>query len=284
MSQLGRADPFRASGIPELQRLAELLSDALAEVDRVQGERSGLLRELQAQNLALTDAVRAKDEFLGLVSHELRTPLTTITGNAAILRNRFETLDRDSAAGALDDVIDSADRLSAIIENMLALARLERGMPIELEPCLVRRHAARIIDRHRRRHPGRVIELDAQDTPATVLCSPTYLEQILDNLLTNAGKYGGEGPITVRIETSERELRLSVLDRGPGIDHVEGLFTPFHRGDRDLHKPGMGLGLALCKRLVDAQGGHIWAMRRDDGRGSNIGFALPLFEEQHTPD
>lgn len=238
------------------------------------------LAELRLQETMeeLRRASDAKDEFLGLVSHELKTPITTILGNAEVLQRRADELDDESRTGAYADIHDEADRLHRIIDNLLVLARLEQGGQLEREPLLVRRLVERIVHEHQRRHPYRPINVRAEVGPTPIVAEPSYIEQVLRNLLSNAEKYSAPTmAIDVVIARTGDELELAVLDRGSGFpeDEADRLFTPFYRSPTAaMRADGVGIGLAVCKRLIEALGGRVWARRRDGG-GADIGFALP---------
>jgi len=118
------------------------------------------------------------------------------------------------------------------------------------------------------------VELPAADT--IVLAIETYLEQILHNLLQNAAKYNQQdAPVDISTVVSERMVEICVADRGIGVKDRDLVFQPFHReADADKRASGMGLGLAVCKALVEAQGGSIWVEEREGG-GSIFCFTLP---------
>ncbi len=228
----------------------------------------------------LRRANAAKDEFLGLVSHELRTPITTIMGNAEILRRRGADLTQEARDSALGDIADEAVRLNRIIINLLLLARLEQGQEIDVEPIMPERDAQRVIANFEKMHAPRAVRLTCAST-APVLASATYFEQVLMNLLSNADKYSPkQALIDVSIERTGDLVAFTVSDRGAGIpdadrDHV---FEPFYRSnDAVATAPGIGIGLAVCRRLVTAQGGEIEAQRRPGG-GTTLRFTLPAVE------
>jgi two-component system sensor histidine kinase KdpD len=172
--------------------------------------------------------------------------------------------------------------LHRIVDNLLVLARLEQGQRLESEPTLVRRIINRVIQEHRRRFPGRAIELHHDEKLIPALASPEYTEQVVRNLLSNAEKYSPrESVIEVHIGKEDEDLVVRVLDRGQGIDEseLENVFTPFYRSPANSPAaPGAGIGLAVCKRLVEAQSGRIWAKRRDGG-GSEFGFSVPIADD-----
>ena len=241
-------------------------------------------QEMEAANRQLQAANEIKDEFLGLVSHELRTPLTTISGNAQIL-TRNTTLDDEARGQALADIAAAGARLQRIVDNLLHIARAEQGQALEDEPLIVVRVVARVINRHRERYPERHFELVEHGDRRPVTFSEPSLEQVIENLITNAEKYSPpEKPITIEIERDDAEVRIRVLDRGHGIaeTELERIFEAFYRSSegRGLVE-GLGIGLAVCKRLVEAHGGRMWVERRPGG-GSEFGIGLPAHADDET--
>ena len=250
----------------------------LAQTAAIAIQNVELFERMERLAVDLSRANAIKDELLGLVSHELRTPLTTIVGMTEVLRRR--STDADSAS-VLDDIAGEADRLQRLIENMLVLARIESDK-LAFEPILLQRTVPAQIAEVRRRYPEREIRLDIPDTMLPVIAQPTYVEQIIHNLLTNAAKYSRPGsPIEIRAVEREPVAAILVLDKGEVVDPTElpRLFEPFFRSSRARHMSGAGLGLAVCKRLVEAQSGEIWARAREGG-GLELGFTLPLFDEE----
>jgi signal transduction histidine kinase len=143
-----------------------------------------------------------------------------------------------------------------------------------------------VVERHRDRHPERLYKLveDGQRDPVT--CAPVYLTQVVENLLTNAEKYSPtEGEITVRVERSGAAVRVSVLDRGRGIrpEEAAALFQPFYRGADRGSAPGLGIGLAVCKRFAESEGGAMSAAPRDGG-GAEFAITLPVSREGDLAD
>jgi PAS domain S-box-containing protein len=229
--------------------------------------------------LAASNAV--KDEFLGLVSHELRTPVTTIFGNAHLLRGRAGLLATEETESMLTDIADESNRLLGIIENLLLLTRLGAGSPPDLEPQLLAHVTRTAVDAYRQHHPSRTINLEIQAGRVVVEADRGHLEMLLDNLLTNAAKYSpATTEIDVIVASSDHEARVEVRDRGIGIADADEsqLFTAFYRSDSaKMRTSGLGIGLAVCRRIVDSLGGRIWARPRDGG-GTEAGFALPVAE------
>jgi PAS domain S-box-containing protein len=237
---------------------------------------------LRATAHALQASNAVKDEFLGLVSHELRTPVTTILGNAHLLRDRSARISDEDRDGMLGDIASDAERLRTIVENLLLLTRLESGSSSEAEPQVLAHVVRKAVDCYGARRPERRITLDSEPRYVIVESDRSYLEMLIENLLSNADKYSPpDNPIEVVLRTDEQEAQVLVLDRGIGIDEDEAhkLFAPFYRAEAARGKAnGVGIGLAVCKRVVESLGGRIWARPRPGG-GAELGFALPLAGE-----
>jgi two-component system sensor histidine kinase KdpD len=231
---------------------------------------------------ALEASNAAKDEFLGLVSHELRTPVTTIFGNARLLQTHGAELTEEVRAAMISDIATDADRLHSIIENLLHLTRLGSGTRPELEPQVVDRVVEHAVASFAARNPDRTIEITGDRPRAIVDGDETYITLLLENLLNNAAKYSPpDASIEVEISEVDDEVVVEVLDRGLGLEDVDTtrLFEPFFRAERARTAAnGIGIGLALCQRIVDALDGRVWARSRDGG-GAAVGFALPIAME-----
>lgn len=244
------------------------------------------LRQAQSQLEAVAEELRrassVKDEVLGLVSHELRTPLTTLKGNASLLKRHADTLDPADRLQAFRDIEADAERLQQIIENMLLLARIQGTGGAELEPILLGRLLRTSVDEHRERYPTPPVRLAVEDDSTLVRGHDGYLRQVIANLLSNAAKYGEGTPIVVTLATADGLAVLSVADRGKGIaaEAVEQVFAPFFRSASHSERaPGLGLGLTVCKRLVDEMGGTIEVEPRPGG-GAVFVVRVPLLTEE----
>lgn len=248
-------------------------------------ENARLYRRAQEREAELSRANEAKDEFLGLMSHELRTPITVVHGGARVLRARWRELDDDTRTGMFTDIERESDRLARMLENLLALARVELGQEATVEPVLVQRLLHRLIAHYRAGVGHRPIEFTTEGSPGTAAAAPGYVEHVVRNLIGNAEKYSPPGsPIDVLLSASGLGLEVRVLDRGFGIpdDEAERIFERFYRSERTSGLAGgAGMGLAVCKRLIEAMSGEIWARSREGG-GLEVGFSLPLYEEQEV--
>jgi len=226
----------------------------------------------------LIESGKAKDELLGMVSHELRTPLTVILGNASYLQRNWQQADTEAREACLNEIASEGDRLQRVVENMLALSRIERGVVAEPEPVLVRHVVEAAAERHRSRYPGSVVIVRGRADVPPVLGVEAYLDQVTQNLLTNAAKYDRSGaPVEIEVAANDGMVEVSVLDRGPGIppERATAIFEPFVRLDATAAaNDGVGLGLPVCRRLLRAQGGDI-TVRPREGGGSRFTFSLP---------
>ena len=234
-----------------------------------------------------------RDAFIGVLSHELRTPITTIYAGSKLLTRARRPGDRSQAGPSttvaehdrgsiLLDIAAEADRLYRLVEDLLVLARFERGATqFPGEPVLLQRTLPASLRAEAARWPENHFEVDIPPNLPAVSADPTYAEQIARNLLANAAKYGETGT-TVRMsaEQIDDEVIVRVRDEGPGIkgEEADRLFELFYRSPSTIRKPGAGIGLFVARRLVESMGGRIWA-RPLSPRGSEFGFALRVHED-----
>jgi signal transduction histidine kinase len=223
------------------------------------------------------DAVRARDEWIGIASHELRTPLTPIKLH---LHSTFRILNR---GGSPEDVRErvrrvdrSVDRLAHLVEQLLEYSHVSSGgLALVHEPFDLAALARDVCERFTRDAPGRAAPVRVVAPPALSGCwDRARTRELLTNLISNAVKCGSEGPVTVEVAPHERGAMVRVTDDGPGIapeDH-ERIFQPFTRiaGSAD----GVGLGLWFVRKIVDAHGGGL-ELTSTPGKGTRIAVLLP---------
>ena len=257
----------------ELGQLGVLGNQAMQAIERARI----YAREREARQL--------QEAFVGVMSHELRTPITTIlAGSKLLARDRtMGTRSRDLAG----DIEAEADRLFRLVEDLLVLSRLERGsLSVGDEPVHLVRILQRVIASEAARWPATRFVPPAERTGHLVRGDETYVEQVLRNLLTNAAKYSPAGSdVHIAMERQDEEVFVRVLDLGPGVSdaEVERLFGLFYRSPTTAASAaGAGIGLFVCRRLVGAMGGRVWARPRDGG-GSEFGFALARYPDDE-PD
>ncbi|MEO5964576.1 MAG: ATP-binding protein [Candidatus Limnocylindrales bacterium] len=247
---------------------------------------SGRRRAEEERDRALEterEAARLRDAFIGVVSHELRTPITTIFGGTRVLARRWREMEPAARDDILGDVVEEADRLYRLVEDLLVLTRVERGsLEVSDEPIHLVRVLERVTASEGARWPGVTFEMQVSSRLPSVAGEDTYVEQVLRNLLGNAAKYGGPtSRVTITAEADADEVTLSVLDEGPGIDdaEAESLFDLFYRSAQVAHTaPGAGIGLFVCRQLVHAMGGRIRAETRPGG-GAAFRVTLPRYAD-----
>ena len=245
------------------------------------GETILVLRDVTEQRQR--EAVR--ETFIGVLSHELRTPITTIFGGARVLSREDSGLDEATRREILDDVAEEAERLKRLVEDVVALNRFgEADTDLGREPVLLQRIVPRVLASEEERWPGVVFTIEMAAGLPTVMADPTYLEQVVRNLLANAAKYGGQGTavdVVVEYRAESDEVAVCVRDDGPGIElhEAERLFDLFYRSPNTATATtGAGIGLFVCARLVRAMGGRVWARPLPVG-GAEFGFALRVMRE-----
>jgi PAS domain S-box-containing protein len=224
-------------------------------------------------------AAAFKDQFLGLVSHELRTPISTVVANALILLRQGDLLEREDRLQALQDIATEGEKLQTVIENLLLLTRIEASNGLDFEPLRFNDIVTEQVGSFLHRNRTRRIEVSTEKDLDVVNGQRMLIAMVIENLISNADKYSPpETTIEISLGTNhEGEVEITVSDHGIGIDESElpELFTPFYRaGMAREYASGMGLGLAVCKRIVEVHGGRIWATTRRDG-GSDFTFNIP---------
>ncbi len=241
-------------------------------------EAKELREQLEETIQQLAEAMDSKDELIGMISHELRTPLTTLLLNASYL-HKNPGLDADTSQEFTTELVNDSQRLNTVIENMLVLSRVGSG-EVETEPARLNILAQETVTEFKRRVPGRQLELVYPQQSALVEVNPVYFKQVLGNLISNAHKYSPPGePIRVVVALEPEAAVVKVIDRGPGIaqDELDSVFAPFFRSSTHYAIAGIGLGLTVCRRLVELQGGEI-TVTNTAGGGCAFSFTVPLLE------
>jgi signal transduction histidine kinase len=215
------------------------------------------------------------------VSHELRTPLAAIYGAALTLQRDDVRLEESQRTGLLDVIASEADRLARIVNDILWASRLDSGqMGVTIESCDATKLARQVVDALGHHAPSSVaLRIDAPDDLPPVAADPDKLRQVLTNLVDNAVKYSPDGgTVTVTVTTSGNRIRFRVDDEGLGVPPAEQarIFEKFFRLDPQLTRGvgGTGLGLYICRELVQRMHGRIW-VSSDGRRGSTFTVELP---------
>lgn len=247
-------------------------------------EGDGMVTSWAGINLDITDRKDAetfREAFAGILSHELRTPITSIHAASTLLSRAG--LEEEQRAELLDDIGQESERLRRLVEDLVVLAKVERGtIQIHTEPVLLPHVLRKVCAQEQARWPDRHIDFTIVGSLPVAQAEAAFVEQVVRNLITNAAKYGpADGPISVIADALDGRPRVRVLDRGIGIDpnEVERLFELFYRSPRTAKIGGSGIGLFLAHRLIESMGGTIWARPRDDGPGAEFGFTLQPIDE-----
>jgi hypothetical protein len=222
-----------------------------------------------------------KDDFIGLVSHELRSPMTVITGAINTALTEAERLSPEETRQLLKDAALEAELLSNILGNLLELSRIQANrLSLHAEAIDTRKVVQDAIERVKRQSSAHEFIVSIPRKLPPVYADPLRLERILYNLLENAVKYSPQGgEIRVSVKPQKEHLVIGISDQGIGISPADQakLFAPFQRLEefRPEGVRGVGLGLLVCRRLVEAHGGQIW-VESELGRGSTFFFTMPL--------
>ncbi len=231
----------------------------------------------------LREVDRLKDDFINTVSHELRTPTTTVRGGALTLLKRGHQLDPSVREQLLHDMAEEAERLYHLVEDLLGMQRVQAGMQLQSEPIIPHRFVNDVILALGGRVGNHALTVEVPSDLPLLDADPTYLEQVFRNLLENAVKFSPKGRrIEITAALDGKDVQFSVLDRGSGIpkEDMDRVFEPFYKTADAVRtgSQGAGLGLAVCRRLIEVMGGRIWAQARPGG-GTAFRFTLPVLQE-----
>jgi two-component system, OmpR family, sensor histidine kinase KdpD len=272
-SEADRSDPNAAFLWAFLDQAASMIEQA-----RLRHE------SLQVELLQRTDALRAA--LVSSVSHDLRTPLTSIKAAASSLLQNDVRWDDEARRSFAQAIEHEADRLNRLVENLLDLSRIEGGaLQAEKEWYPIDELIHDVLGRMQPLLQGREVKTDLPADLPPVELDYLMIDQVLTNMLENALRYTPVGSqIEISVAPTETEMVLSVADQGPGIPQaeLERVFDKFYRvlnGTREAS--GTGVGLAVCRGLVEAHGGHTWAENRPGG-GAIFRFTLPLHDMSGT--
>lgn len=265
---------------PDQRRLFDALADQAAlAIERVQ-----LSDDIEKSRVAAeTEKLRAA--LLTSISHDLRTPLSVILGAASSLREQKTILDGTARQELVATIQEEGERLNRFIANLLDMTRLESGaLSPHLEPTDIGDVAGSALRRARHALEGYKVSVSIEPGLPLLKVDPVLLEQVLFNLLDNAGKYAQPGSaVDIQAAVSGGQLVIQVCDEGVGIppEDLERVFDKFYRVHAsDRRRAGTGLGLAISRGFVEAMGGTITAAARNNRAGSVFNIRFPLPQEQ----
>jgi two-component system, chemotaxis family, CheB/CheR fusion protein len=241
-------------------------------------QRDYILERALEARIQAERANSLKEEFLALIAHEMRTPLASIIGFASMITSKSMTWSLETMSEYAGIIEEEAQRLNTLIEQLLDHARQQTGtLPIDLQPTSLGKILQSVMPQLRALTAHHHLYLDIlHDLPA-VTADPQRIGQVLTNLVGNAARYSPPGTqITVHAQQEGEYVQLDIIDEGRGIptEQRDKVFEPFHQVDRSGTK-GLGLGLALCKNLVERHNGDIW-VQDHDGSGTIMSFTLPI--------
>ncbi len=240
--------------------------------------------DLEQINQELKEANQLKDRFLSMASHELKTPLTTIRGHAQISLRRLSK-QRDlpdellTVRASLQKIDEQTYRLNTLLEDLLELSSIRAGkVKLRLRECDLGAICREVVE-DQRMLTNRTVELDVPSMPVKLRADPDRLNQVVINLLSNALKYSPpDSSVELCVGQLERVVTIRVHDSGPGIpkDQLERIFETFYRAPGTLtsSKNGWGLGLAICKDIIERHGGRVWC-ESQPGDGTTFIVELP---------
>ncbi len=236
------------------------------------------LTQAKQKSLVTAESERLGKILLNLVSHELRTPLTTIKGAVTAMMEPSTAEDPQARADLLDEVLQASEKLNSIVENLLSMSRLEsKNLKLRKEPVLIEDVIGVVLDSLSRDLQGYTVEVSVQSGSCQLEVDFVLFVQVLTNLLQNVVRHTPAGTqIWLMGMVQGGGLRLRVCDSGPGVplDQMPFIFEKFYRGANTESEAGFGLGLSICRGIIEAHGGTILASPRPGG-GLCIEVSVP---------
>ncbi len=265
-----------------LTRSFNLMLDTIRNHNKKQDE---LTKDLARANEELKQAGRLKDDFINVAAHELRNPVQPILGLAQILRSKKmrkndshnKSITIDEEYKLLDIIVRNAKKLLLLEENILDVARIEnKSLKLDIEECNLYDVIRSVVQDTRDQIDSSRVELlydKGEDNIFLIRVDKSRLEQVVSNLLNNCIKFTKEGTISLNVEEKDNQALVTVKDTGSGIDPemLPGVFSKF----ATKSEKGAGLGLFICKSIIEAHGGRIWAENNSNGKGATFSFTLP---------
>ena len=251
--------------------VAQLAADLLS----VMFERTAW-KKMQRELRELKMQMQLQEDFVSTISHELRTPLGFIKGYSTSLLRKDTSWDEETTQEFLTIIDEEADRLSLLIENVLESARLQsKTLPLRFQPLRLDAVLRDVATRLRARYKDLDVNMDLQTTQP-IHGDGVRIAQVFDNLFTNAIKYAPGSAIDVVLRQTKEKAVVQLRDHGPGIpkESLPLIFERFYRA-RSEKATGTGLGLFICKQIIDAHRGKIWA-ESTLGQGTTFFIELPM--------
>jgi hypothetical protein len=222
---------------------------------------------------------RARADLVATVAHEIRSPLTSVKGFTSTLLHRWDRFNDEQKRVMLETINHDADRVTRLLTDLLDVSRLEAGrLELKRQEVDLASIAAEVAARLRKREEagGHVLETSFPDDFPMLLADPGKIEQVITNLTENAIKYAVPGRVLLSGADMGGYALVRITDEGNGIDprHLPHIFTKFYRRGAGERHSGTGLGLYICKGIIEAHGGQIW-VERSGPDGTTFAFTLP---------
>lgn len=260
--------------LPEQQKLLDTFLRQIGQaIMRIRLAEQARITQMQVE------AERLRNSLLSAISHDLRTPLATIIGSASTLLEGEGQLQAQDKRDLSRVIVDEAERMSNLINNILDMARLDAGV-VELNKQWhpLEEIIGTVLTRLHKHLAGRVVKVKLPEGIPMVFVDAVMIEQVLINLLENAVRYTPQGSeLDITAEMYDHAVEIAVADYGAGIPkgREEHLFEKFYQARHEAAQSGVGLGLAICRAIVEAHGGRITAQNRPEG-GTLFTFVLPI--------
>ncbi|ADO70099.1 Sensor protein [Stigmatella aurantiaca DW4/3-1] len=279
LKTLSLGQPVPARGDDEVAQLTAGFNEMAARIEQTQKE--------------LREAITLRDQFLSMASHELRTPLTPLKATVELLLRQSDenqVLPLERQRSTLERLRRQVDRLTRLVSDMLDMARIQGGrLAMRRASMDLTALAREVADRiqHSSRERSAPIQLELPEGPLLGVWDEQRLDQLLTNLIENAARYSPpDAPIQVCIGSTADRALIEVKDQGIGVpaESLPSLFTPFYRARNAAqhYAGGLGLGLAICREIVERHGGTIQASSAGPGQGTRFSVSLPI-DSQDTP-
>jgi K+-sensing histidine kinase KdpD len=266
-------------GAQGLSPIVEQRMRGLADQTAIALENGRLIEQERGVIDQLREADRLKSEFLAVVSHELRTPLSVMMGAARTMQWRGADLADDTRGDLVESIVRRGEQLNRLVEDLL---QASGDIQLELSPVDVSAVVRTAVADSATLHPDATVACSVPEESVVVRADAFRVRQVVDNLVENAHKYGGsDGAIDVVVTWSPTgdEAHVCVADTGAGMtaEQAAHAFDAFYQGDSSAVRKvgGLGLGLHICRRIVEAHGGRIW-LDSSPGEGTRVTLALPV--------
>ena len=272
---IGGALVFVRFGGPRYEQAHLTIASLVGEILSIMFERQTWKR-LHEELHDLKLQMQLQEDFVSTISHELRTPLGFIKGYSTSLLRKDTSWDQETQQEFLTIIDEEADRLSLLIENVLEAARLQsRTLPLRFQPLRLDAVIRDVVTRLRARYKDLDVHLSLISTPP-IQGDGVRVAQVFDNLFTNAIKYAPNSAIHVNLKQVQQNLVVAIADLGPGIpqEALPLIFDRFYRV-RSEKATGTGLGLYICRQIIEAHRGKIWA-ESTFGKGTTFFIELPI--------